>query len=98
MRFVRGHQNRGRRFAQYGCWEWRRKITSRGYGILEVEPGRAMHAHRWVWLRERGELDPGCHLHHTCGNRLCVNPAHLEALSPEDHQRMHKTRKRRVAA
>ena len=47
------------------------------------------HAHRLLWSRENGPVPTGYDLHHTCENKLCVNPEHLELLSPKDHHKRH---------
>ena len=86
------------RFEKYvvrgsGCWEWRGTRNGQ-YGSFRTGRdsayGRAnVYAHRFafeVWVRE---LQPGEHLHHSCENKLCVNPAHLEALSAAGHMRAH---------
>lgn len=46
---------------------------------------RSMKAHRTSYLFFVGDLVPGQHVHHVCENRRCVNPAHLEQVSPRDH-------------
>jgi hypothetical protein len=99
-RWLPGHHGR-RSLVDYvvdaaGCWIWQRKVTWRGYGIVGHE-GREIAAHRWVWLRERGELDPALDLHHRCGNRICVNPDHLEPIGRFEHRRLHHEARRRAA-
>lgn len=59
-----------------------------GYGRLDVG-GRKVPAHRYFYEWHIGAIAPGLVLHHDCRNRLCVNPAHLTPLSPEDHARLH---------
>jgi HNH endonuclease len=78
--------------AESGCWLWQRKVTRRGYGIVEVGGGRATAAHRWVYEREGRTIPEGNHLHHRCEVRLCVNPEHLEPMEPEAHAAMHGRR------
>jgi hypothetical protein len=72
------------------CWLWTGYIKPDGYG----QTGRNRQAHRVVWEALNGPLPNGHDLHHTCPNRHCVNPAHVEALSHADHGRVsmqHKT-------
>ena len=39
---------------------------------------------------ESGQVIPeGWHVHHLCENNRCRNPAHLIAVSPEDHAKIH---------
>lgn len=38
------------------------------------------------------DLDKGLVVHHTCSNPNCVNPAHLEVMTPEEHLKLHKTK------
>ena len=64
-----------------GCWLWRGQISNSGYGrIMMSEPeGRRMEsAHRASYLTFVGPIPEGSLVHQTCGNRLCVNPEHLQ--------------------
>ena len=70
-----------------GCWIWNGCVHPLGYGMVRRD-GRNQMAHRYVYERERGALDPGLHLHHRCGVRACVNPAHLEPLTSTEHLRL----------
>lgn len=75
-----------------GCWEWTGAPGSHGYGEFGVGGNRYRVldlAHRWAWLLYRGALPTGCDIHHTCSNRRCVNPDHLEALSHREHASRH---------
>jgi hypothetical protein len=67
-----------------GCWLWRRQISNSGYGKLMVgEDGgtRYVSAH---WASYRAFVKPIADdqiVSQSCGNRLCVNPAHLQLLA-----------------
>lgn len=65
------------------CWEWPGRLDDDGYGRLD---GRT--AHRVIWERIlRRKLPDGIHLDHVCQNKRCVNPAHMEPVTPKENQR-----------
>lgn len=65
-----------------GCWNWNRSVSSNGYGMVQrTEGGRAMVAHRYIYIRERGPIPDGLQLDHLCRNKRCVNPDHLEPVT-----------------
>lgn len=67
------------------CWLWAGTVQSNGYGQHYLKGGRAILAHRYSYQLAYGEIPPGMQLHHTCENRKCVNPEHLELLTPRQH-------------
>jgi hypothetical protein len=60
------------------CWFWRGAIGSHGYGNLQVA-GKWYRAHRYSYEYFLGKIADGKVLDHSCKNRNCVNPEHLEA-------------------
>jgi hypothetical protein len=76
------------RFVVVGdCWLWNRYLT-KGYGHASV-PGRRTHqlAHRAVWELLVGPIPDGLELDHLCRVRSCVNPDHLEPVTPLENTR-----------
>lgn len=64
-----------------GCWLWAGRCTWDGYGALEVK-GRHHSAHRLAYSVLRGPIAKGMHTDHLCRVRCCVNPDHLEVVTP----------------
>lgn len=72
-----------------GCWLWQGAISDNGYGKVKFS-GRTQYAHRVSWVLQGRSLPPGAELHHTCSNRACVNPYHLEIhLTRRSHRSEH---------
>lgn len=64
-----------------GCWEWTACKFNTGYGYYWLDGG-GTSGHRAAYEAFRGVIPEGLHLDHLCRVRNCVNPAHLEAVTP----------------
>lgn len=70
------------------CVEWLGSKKPNGYGCVNHK-GRTGYAHRMSYELFKGEIPEGLEIDHTCRNKGCVNPDHLEAVSrSENIQRM----------
>lgn len=60
------------------CLLWPYSSAQCGYGMLNVNR-RAWYAHRWVCEQTKGPApDESYHAAHSCGNKKCVSPKHLD--------------------
>ena len=64
-----------------GCWNWRGGLVSGGYGGLCVV-GAYRKAHRLAYEAFVGPIPEGFTIDHLCRNRGCINPEHLEPVTP----------------
>lgn len=70
------------------CWNWVGGKCRSGYGRFAIVGHTLKQAHRVAWSFLRGDIPEGLELDHLCRNTSCVNPWHLEPVSPlENTQR-----------
>lgn len=70
---------------QNGCWLWRGQISNSGFGRVSFRTAagnRMESAHRASYMTFVGSLADGEQVRQRCGNRLCINPDHLETFTP----------------
>jgi hypothetical protein len=68
-----------------GCWLWIGGLTGGRYGDFYVKKHGHVSAHRWSYEHFVGPIPEGMHIDHLCMTKTCVNPRHLEAVSPREN-------------
>jgi hypothetical protein len=68
------------------CWPWRGAKSDNGYPNISVG-GSTVYAHRVAYHLVKGPIPAGMIVDHGCGNRSCVRPDHLEAISQGENLR-----------
>jgi len=65
------------------CWSWPGHISQgprKGYSAIGVQ-GKVRYAHQVAYELRLGNVPIGLELDHTCLNKWCWNPSHLEAVT-----------------
>jgi hypothetical protein len=68
-----------------GCWLWIGKVDRYGYGMLPAGERREILAHRYAVTSHGRPLPRGLVVDHLCRVRCCVNPQHLDVVSPAEN-------------
>lgn len=66
------------------CWLFDIEVfadSDNGYGKFYADDGKTYMAHRWAYEFFIGPIPDGALLDHTCRNRACCNPFHLQPVS-----------------
>jgi len=76
-----------------GCWLWLGAIQGKYYKNVNGGYGAFRHhkivtpAHRVSYEMYVGKIPEGLHIDHLCRITSCVNPNHLEAVTPQENYR-----------
>lgn len=66
------------------CWLWKGSVNQDGYGVARFD-NKPILAHRLAYILFYGSIEKGMHIDHLCYVRNCVNPAHLEQVTPQQN-------------
>jgi len=80
-----------------GCILWGGTKSTTGYGQMWWQ-GKTVSAHRISVILSGREIPDGMHVDHLCRAPLCVNPAHLEVVTPRENNIRGETFARRNLA
>lgn len=72
------------------CWQWIGATTHRGYSKITINY-KTYLAHRVIYEHFKGPILEGLQIDHVCKNKLCVNPEHLETVTPTENVRRYTT-------
>jgi hypothetical protein len=82
-----------------GCLRWTGAHNRSGYGQLKLDTGRVESVHRLAYEAAFGPIPDGLHIDHVflrgCRFRDCIEPSHLEAVTPEENVRRTPPERRR---
>lgn len=71
---------------EHGCWLWTGSLSHNGYARMYVK-GKEQNVHRHVYETMIGDVPAGHQIDHRCRVRRCINPEHLEAVTPTENIR-----------
>lgn len=67
-----------------GCWLWTGALYTQGYGSF-WDGAKSVRAHRFAYEYFVGPIPDGLMTDHLCRVRCCINPKHLELVTPREN-------------
>jgi hypothetical protein len=91
---------------QTGCRVWNMGTSSQGKYATLGHGGTVVYAHRLAYKSAYGAIPEGSikhesmsvEIHHSCRNRLCIEPTHLVAITRNLHGAAHRGNRRKRPA
>lgn len=86
-KYVRGSvEERLRSYSQRQgtCLIWRGQTNNHGYGKIMID-GSKQQVHRVAYEHWVGPIPDGYHVDHLCSIRACIEPSHLEPVTPREN-------------
>lgn len=68
-----------------GCWLWTAYCKPNGYAQFGFERGNVQYGHRVAYKTLVGNIPKGMCIDHICRVRSCVNPMHMEVVTPQEN-------------
>lgn len=81
-----------------GCWIWLGSLSDDGYPASVRVRRKTYRAHILYYRLIIGDIPTGASLDHTCRNRKCVNPSHLEPVTHTENVRRGLATKLNIAS
>lgn len=70
-----------------GCWIYTKSLDRYGYGQFAYHGYSGHRAHVVAWILTHGPIKKNLTINHKCAVPSCINPDHLELLSPGDNSK-----------
>lgn len=67
------------------CWPWPGATRGAGYGTIRAFGRNNVLTHRLAYELAVGPIPEGLVIDHLCRNTRCVNPSHLEPVTPREN-------------
>jgi HNH endonuclease len=68
------------------CWLWIAAVTHDGYGRFKLNKTHVL-SHRFAYEQIKGTIPKGMQLDHLCKIKHCLNPEHLEPVTPQENSK-----------
>jgi hypothetical protein len=87
QRYIQARVVRQDRGYDTPCWVWKRAKTAHGYSSARLKGHTSQYVHRASYIEWVGPIPDGMEIDHLCRVTLCVNPLHLEPVTPRENKR-----------